>query len=89
MAADSKTTEPSTERGVVTWHSSDEHSGPDVGLSMGLGDGKLLWLGELPCRDGWHLSIYHPVSGREDFAAFESADAARTFFEELEALVRA
>lgn len=51
------TTEPSTERGAVTWHSSDEDSGPDVGLSMGLGDGKLLWVGEVPDRNGWCLAI--------------------------------
>lgn len=35
------------DRGHVAWHSSDEHSGPDVGLSIGLGDGRMLWVGEM------------------------------------------
>ena len=83
------TTEPSTERGEVTWHSSDGDSGPDVGLSMGLGDGKLLWVGEVPDRDGWCLAIYHPDSsgGREDLARFDDAESARVFFDEMEKLV--
>jgi hypothetical protein len=82
------TTEPSTERGVVTWHSSDEDSGPDVGLSIGLGDGKLLWVGEVPDRDGWCLAIYHPLckGGREDLASFHDAESARAFFDEMERL---
>lgn len=82
--------EPSTERGEVTWHSSDEDSGPDVGLSMGLGDGKLLWVGEVPDRAGWCLAIYHPdkSGGREDLATFDDAESGRVFFEEIEKLVR-
>jgi hypothetical protein len=74
--------------GEVTWHSSDGDSGPDVGLSMGLGDGKLLYVGVLPDRDDWCLSIYHPVGGREDFATFDDRDSARRFFDVLEALVK-
>lgn len=34
-------------RGEVTWHSSDDDSGPDVGLSIGLGNGKWLYAGEI------------------------------------------
>lgn len=83
-------TDPSTEPGAVAWHSSDEGGGPDVGLSIGLGDGKLLWVGETPDHDGWRLAIYHPAGrgGREDLAQFDDAESGRTFFEELEALVR-
>ncbi len=39
--------EGETTRGRVNWHSSGEDEGPDVGLSLGLGDGRLLWVGEL------------------------------------------
>ncbi len=40
------------ERGRVTWHSSEEDAGPDVGLALGLGDGTILWCGEIS-RDRW------------------------------------
>ena len=30
--------------GHVIWHSSEEDGAPDVGLSLGLGDGRLLYL---------------------------------------------
>lgn len=36
-----------TERGRVVWHSSEEGSGPDVGLTIGLGGGRSLWFGEI------------------------------------------
>lgn len=86
-AADAPTAgAPSTERGAVTWYSSDEDSGPDVGLSMGLGNGEFLWVGELPGKSGWHLAIYHSTAGREDIAQFVDAETARTFFEALEKL---
>jgi hypothetical protein len=35
------------ERGKVTWHCSEEGGGPDVGVSLGLGDGRILWCGEI------------------------------------------
>lgn len=78
--------EHQTERGVVTWHCTAPDSGPDVGLSMGLGDGKLLWVGEVPDRDGWCLAIYRPASsgGREDLGTFDDAESARVFFDEME-----
>lgn len=82
--------EHETERGVVTWHSSDPDGGPDVGLSLGLGDGKLLWVGEVPDRNGWGLAIYHPAGsgGREDLGTFHDAESARTFFDEIEKVIR-
>lgn len=40
-------TEPSRERGVVTWLSSGPDAGPDVGLAIGLGAGHSLYIGEL------------------------------------------
>ncbi|MDR7232257.1 hypothetical protein J2X45_003363 [Caulobacter sp. BE264] len=33
--------------GHTAWHSSDEDSGPDVGLQLGLGDGASIYVGEL------------------------------------------
>jgi hypothetical protein len=36
-----------TELGRIAWHSSDEDSGPDVGVSLGLGNGSMLWVGEI------------------------------------------
>lgn len=34
-------------RGEVNWHSSDEDSGPDLGMSVGIGNGKWLYVGEI------------------------------------------
>lgn len=51
----SNTTEqraPDTTPGAVTWHLSDEDCGPDVGISIGLGDGCMLWIGEIS-KDRW------------------------------------
>lgn len=33
--------------GVVQWHCSEEGGGPDVGVSLGLGEGRTLWAGEI------------------------------------------
>lgn len=37
--------------GQVQWYSSEEESGPDVGILVGLGDGKELWIGEMTSRE--------------------------------------
>ena len=39
--------EPLTEPGQITWASSDEGGGPDVGITVGLGNGRFLWCGEI------------------------------------------
>jgi len=46
--------------GFVVWHSSEEVGGPDVGITVGLGDGKMLWIGERSGReaDGMGLMVY-------------------------------
>lgn len=36
-----------TELGKIFWHCSDEDSGPDVGRSLGLGNGRSLWFGDI------------------------------------------
>lgn len=33
--------------GHVTWHTSEEGGGPDVGLQLSLGRGDILWAGEI------------------------------------------
>lgn len=42
-------------RGLVVWHSSGEDMGPDVGISVGLGNGRSLWCGEIN-RDRWNAA---------------------------------
>lgn len=63
-----------TSIGGVTWHSSEDDGGPDVGISVYLGDGKRLWCGEISrslfdeCGGsewfdddgGWFLVVYGP-----------------------------
>ncbi len=44
--------ETMTRPGYVVWHSSEEDGGPDVGLTIGLGGGKMLWAGERSGREG-------------------------------------
>lgn len=39
--------EPLTEPGQITWASSDEDGGPDVGITVGLGNDRFLWCGEI------------------------------------------
>lgn len=86
--------------GHVIWHSSDEDSGPDVGISIGLGGGKTLWIGEitddayaegedeakaLGDSGGWWLMMY---PDRIPFAKFTNGYEARNFADRLEALTR-
>lgn len=87
--------------GKVTWHSSDEDSGPDVGLSIGLGDGRMLWVGEvskskiaeiegaveLGGDGGWWIVVY----GQNESTVVGkcvSAESARVMFDWLEAALR-
>ena len=48
--------------GQVQWHSSEEDGGPDVGIMIGLGGGKELWLGELLDIEGGGMgfAVYDP-----------------------------
>lgn len=48
MRDDAPTEEVDTsEWGQVTWHCSEEGGGPDCGYSLGLGEGRILWCGEI------------------------------------------
>lgn len=88
------------DRGKVVWHSSGEDEGPDVGLSLGLGDGRALWVGEisraawreggdevaaLGSDGGWWLLIY---PDHTPLAKFSDAEAARGFFDIIAGLLR-
>jgi hypothetical protein len=91
-----------TERGKVVWHSSEEDGGPDVGLSLGLGNGELLWFGEMSTTtladhdidvketgDGWWIVLY----GKDDRSTHIGAlvvdqEAARQIFDKLELIVQ-
>lgn len=88
---------PDTMPGAVTWLSSDGESGPDVGMSIGLGDGRSLWVGEIS-RDlwedggedvaglgddfGWWLILYGP-NACEVLGKFVTADSARQMMDAL------
>jgi hypothetical protein len=64
-----------TTLGRVTWHSSDEDSGPDVGLSLGLGGGQALYVGELAEQTLEENGIGEHVQGVGWWIALESSDS--------------
>jgi hypothetical protein len=76
-----------TAAGLVTWHSSEEDGGPDVGLSLGLGDGAMLWVGEgsdSPLQIIHYGKNHYTVIGR-----CLDEDAGRTLIEALQAALNA
>lgn len=96
----SKVFDEASERGKVTWHCSEEGSGPDVGLSLGLGDNRILWVGEitkaawsaggedvaaLGADDGWWLILYEPDS--RVIGKMADAYSAQDFIERLAATI--
>jgi len=89
-----------TRTGGVTWHSSEDDGGPDVGVSLYLGDGKRLWCGEISrdlydsCRgfdyfdgDGGRFLVFYDPSPRL-LAKIGDYDQAREFIEALAFAVR-
>lgn len=90
--------EPSTVRGKVTWISSDEGTGPDEGLAIGLGQRKYLYAGYISedtwrnhgmahCMDrvGWWL-----VTGPDmvPMARFASPDDGREFMDMMAGILQ-
>lgn len=71
------------EIGEVQWHSSEEDGGPDVGILMGLGGGRHLWLGELLDRDGGGMGfiVYGP-DHKEAVARLGEYEEVREIVEE-------
>lgn len=85
-----------TERGKITWHCSEEDGGPDVGLSLGLGDNRVLWVGAitkaawseggedvaaLGGATGWWLILYTPES--TVLGKLVNAEQAQDFIERM------
>ena len=92
-----------TERGQITWHCSEEDGGPDVGIGLGLGDGRMLWVGEitrsrheeagedaaaLGSDGGWWLILYGPDSS-EVLAKMVNCEAANALMDTLTPVLRA
>lgn len=88
------------ERGNVVWHSSDEGGLPDVGISVGLGEGRMLYAGEVAdatlaqagpdftdSPSSWALVIFGQNSTNV-IAHCPCSDAAQRFVEEIATLVR-
>ena len=77
--------------GSLIWHSSCEDSGPDVGISIKLGDSKMLWCGEITNKlhdsldgacggvGGWWLILYDGDESRV-IAKCHDEDAAQDAF---------
>lgn len=95
------TNPPPDQLGLVTWHCSEPEGGPDVGLSLGLGNGRILWAGEIGSRShreggpeiaalgpdiGWWLVLYDPDS--VPIGRLASAEAARALIDALEAALK-
>ena len=70
------------QRRSVVWHTSDEDCGPDVGISVGTGDG-MIYAGEFPGSVRWGLCIY-PLQGDKIIISKDvDEDQARNFIEWL------
>lgn len=81
------------ERGRIVWHCSEEDGGPDVGMSLGLGHGWAMWVGEITRAAhadggeavaalgddcGWWLMIY---PDHVPLARFADVEGAHEFFD--------
>ena len=76
------------DRGVVVYHTSDEDGGsPDVGISVGLGGGVMLYAGEVQGPRKWSVVLY-TLGGRIDVAECLDRDAAVEMVKLLGAALR-
>lgn len=75
--------DPLCEAGKVTWHVSEEGGGPDVGISIGLGNGRQLWIGELLDSEssGVGFALW-TQAGKAAYAAMDEWNDVRDFFED-------
>lgn len=92
-----RTDNEDTSIGGITWHSTDEDSGPDVGISVIVGENDRLWCGEIsralfddqngpehfPDDMGWFLVRYGPNNDTKLIAKFSDQYAAQEFIEEI------
>lgn len=86
--------------GSLVWHSSGPGEGPDVGVSIKLGDDKLLWCGEITDRlygetqgaaelggaGGWWIILYDGQYSRAIAKCCDGYDA-KDAFERLSAIL--
>lgn len=89
-----------TNVGGVTWHSSEEDGGPDVGISVFLGPDDRLWCGEITrklfdeqgkdhfCSDGGWFLVRYQGSNTKLIAKFADGLEARDFIEQVAEWVR-
>ncbi|WP_294189019.1 hypothetical protein [uncultured Sphingomonas sp.] len=60
---------PETQLGHVIGACSEDDGVPDIGVSIGLGEGSMLWLGELLKRDGGDIGfVFHGPNGQRHVA---------------------
>lgn len=72
--------DPSTP-GQVVAHCSEDDGRPDVGISIGLGAGKVLWIGTLLNADGGDFGVaFHDGGARRAAAPFMQWDALVEIF---------
>ncbi len=75
--------DPESAPGRVGWHTSEEGGGPDVGISVGLGSGSSLFIGDLLDRDGGPVGIvFHGPGGVRHAARLSELDEVRDLFEQ-------
>lgn len=68
--------------GQVQWHSSEEDGGPDVGIMIGLGDGRALWFGELLNSEGrFGFTVFSPTE-KLAVASYDEYDEVRELLEQ-------
>lgn len=81
------------EAGCLTNHCSDDSGLPDVGMSLGLGDGRMLFVGDNPDGQGTALVIYEPhdrtviAQPCDREAGYEMLNALATIIRRLEVQV--
>lgn len=77
--------------GSLVAHSSEDGAGDDLGLSVGLGSGQMLYVGEVPEERGASPAlVVYGRGGRPSFtiAAPVDADAARDLIHAIRAAVK-
>ena len=77
------------ERGMTVAHSTDGDGIPDVGKSIGLGSGRMLYVGERPGEPGWCLCVYSESEPTIDIASNIDFDGACDLVDLIAGAIRA
>jgi len=86
--------------GTLTWHSSGEDEGPDVGLELGLGGGRTLYVGELadatvreagyePGGAPWWIAVTSDAEGFQLVGPVLDVEGGREMVDRLFAAIQA